>query len=69
MPKPSKLLRELLKRDGLDVVVRRGKTFDNARNLPKAFLDQMQARYAAPVGRQELEAALLYGRPRRALAS
>ena len=59
-PKPSKLLRELLKRDGLDVVVRRGKTFDNARNLPKAFLDQMQARYAGTrLGRQELEAALL----------
>ena len=59
-PKPIKLLRELVKRDGLDVIVRKGKTLDNASNLPAAFLNQMQGLYAGSrLGRQELDAEIL----------
>jgi phage terminase large subunit-like protein len=45
-PKPLKLLKELLMRDGgQDVVVTRGKTRDNAANLAPSFLNQIVGRY------------------------
>jgi phage terminase large subunit-like protein len=59
-PKPIKLLRELLAREGKDVVVTRGSTFDNAANLAAPFLEAIKARYACTrLGRQELNAELL----------
>jgi phage terminase large subunit-like protein len=63
-PKPVKLLRELLAREGHDVVVTRGSTFANAANLAPAFLDAIKVRYAnTRLGRQELEAELLSDTP------
>lgn len=63
-PKPIKLLRQLLAREGRDVVVTRGSTFDNAANLAPAFLDAIRERYAGTrLGRQELEAELLLDVP------
>jgi phage terminase large subunit-like protein len=59
-PKPVKLLRELLAREGRDVVVTRGSTFANAANLAPNFLEGIKARYGGTrLGRQELEAELL----------
>jgi phage terminase large subunit-like protein len=63
-PKPIKLLRELLAREGKDVVVTRGSTFANAANLAPAFLEAIKARYGGTrLGRQELEAELLSDTP------
>jgi phage terminase large subunit-like protein len=59
-PKPIKLLRGLLAREGKDVVITRGSTFDNARNLAPAFLESVKARYGGTrLGRQELNAEVL----------
>lgn len=59
-PKPIPLVRDLLKREGKDVVVTRGSTFDNASNLAAPFLQQMKDRYEGTrLGRQELRAELL----------
>jgi phage terminase large subunit-like protein len=59
-PKPVKLLRELLAREGRDVVVTPGSTFANAANLAPNFLEGIKARYGGTrLGRQELEAELL----------
>ena len=59
-PKPIKLLKELVKRDGQDVVVTRGRTSDNAANLAPTFLSQIVARYEGTrLGRQELNAEIL----------
>jgi phage terminase large subunit-like protein len=57
-PKPVPLIRRLLadKR----VALTRGSTYENARNLAPAFLDQIVRRYEGTrLGRQELEAELL----------
>jgi|1185.fasta_scaffold10930_2 phage terminase large subunit-like protein len=59
-PRPIKLLKDLLAREGKDVVVRRGSTFDNAANLAPPFLEAIRARYEGTrLGRQELSAELL----------
>jgi phage terminase large subunit-like protein len=59
-PKPTKLIRDLVKREGKDVVVTRGRTEENKANLAAAFLEQIVSRYAGTrLGRQELEAELL----------
>jgi phage terminase large subunit-like protein len=59
-PRPSKLLKELLAREGKDVVVTRGSTFENAANLAPPFLEAIRARYEGTrLGRQELNAELL----------
>ena len=59
-PRPLPLLKALLKRDGQDVVVTRGRTSDNAANLAPSFLSQIVARYEGTrLGRQELNAELL----------
>jgi phage terminase large subunit-like protein len=59
-PRPIKLLRGLLSREGDDVVVCRGSTFANAPNLAPSFLEAIKARYGGTrLGRQELEAELL----------
>jgi phage terminase large subunit-like protein len=59
-PRPVKLLRNLLAREGQDVRVVRGSTYENAENLPPSFLQQLRARYGqSRIGRQELLAELL----------
>jgi phage terminase large subunit-like protein len=59
-PKPVKLLKEIVKRDGQDVVVTRGRTSDNAANLAPSFLSQIVSRYEGTrLGRQELNAEIL----------
>jgi phage terminase large subunit-like protein len=59
-PKPIKLLRELLAREGHDVVITRGSTLDNAANLAPGFIEAIQARYEGTrLGRQEINAELL----------
>lgn len=57
-PKPTKLIRTLLK-DAMARVVR-GSTFENAANLAPAFLRRMKAKYdGTRAGRQELYAEVL----------
>jgi phage terminase large subunit-like protein len=59
-PKPIKLLRDLLAREGRDVVITRGSTFDNAANLAPSFIESIKARYAGTrLGRQEINAEVL----------
>jgi predicted phage terminase large subunit-like protein len=63
-PRPIKLLKELIAREGRDVVVRRGSTFENAANLAPPFLEAIRARYEGTrLGRQELNAELLEDTP------
>jgi predicted phage terminase large subunit-like protein len=59
-PRPVPLLRALIKREGKDVAVTRGKTRDNALNLAPAFLSEIVSRYQGTrLGRQELDGELL----------
>jgi len=63
-PRPVKLLKELVKRDGKDVVVTRGRTIDNAANLAPSFLSQIVSKYEGTrLGRQELNAEMLEDTP------
>jgi phage terminase large subunit-like protein len=63
-PRPIPILRDLLKRDGEDVVVTRGRTRDNAKNLASSFLTQVVRRYEGTrLGRQELDAEMLTDTP------
>ena len=57
-PKPLKLIKELLNRDGVRVV--RGSTFDNAANLAPSALAEFKLRYEnTRLGRQELYGEIL----------
>ena len=59
-PKPLKLIKDLVNRDGRDVVVTRGSTRENEKNLAPTFLNTIVGRYAGTrLGRQELEAEIL----------
>src|SRR4051794_17814515 len=61
-PRPIKLLRELIADP--KVVVTRGRTEENARNLAPAFLEQIVRRYQGTrLGRQELDGELLDDMP------
>src|SRR5437870_13410693 len=52
--------RELLAREGRDLVVTRGSTYENRANLAPGFFDQVIRKYEGTrLGRQELEAELL----------
>ena len=63
-PRPIKLLKELLAREGRDVVVTRGSTFENEDNLAPTFLAAVRQRYEGTrLGRQELNAELLSDNP------
>ncbi|MCK1639581.1 DNA-packaging protein [Bradyrhizobium sp. 157] len=63
-PRPIKLLKEILAREGRDVVVTRGSTFENEANLAPTFLAAVRARYEGTrLGRQELNAELLSDMP------
>jgi terminase large subunit-like protein len=54
-PRPTKLIRELLAREGRDVVVTRGSTYENRANLAPGFFDQVIRKYEGTrLGRQEL---------------
>lgn len=59
-PKPTKLLKELSKRDDGSAIVVRGSTFENAANLSKGGLAELRHRYGGTrLGRQELEGELI----------
>ncbi|WP_084518464.1 DNA-packaging protein [Bradyrhizobium sp. th.b2] len=59
-PRPIKLLKEILAREGRDVVVTRGSTFENEANLAPTFLAAVRQRYEGTrLGRQELNAEIL----------
>ena len=63
-PKPTKLIRDLLAREGQDVVVTRGRTMDNAANLAPGYLKVMEKTYGGTrLGRQELDGELLDDTP------
>jgi phage terminase large subunit-like protein len=57
-PRPTKLLKKLIKNP--DVVVTKGSTFENAKNLAKPFLDYIRHHYEKSwLGRQELYADIV----------
>jgi len=59
-PQPTKIIRDLVNREGRDVFVTRGSTFENAPNLAPAFLSEITKRYQGTrLGRQELQAEIL----------
>lgn len=61
-PKPTKLIRDLLKSP--TTAVTRGSTYDNKANLAPAFLEAIVAKYEGTrLGRQELNAELLEDNP------
>ncbi len=63
-PRPTKLIRELLAREGRDVVVTRGSTYENRANLAPGFFAQVIRKYEGTrLGRQELNAELLEDTP------
>ncbi len=63
-PRPIPLLKAILKREGEDVVVTRGRTYDNSANLAPSFLATIEAQYAGTrLGRQELDGELLTDTP------
>src|SRR5499427_5969083 len=63
-PRPTRLIRELLAREGHDVVVTRGSTYENRKNLAPGFFNQVIRKYEGTrLGRQELNAELLDDTP------
>jgi predicted phage terminase large subunit-like protein len=63
-PRPTRLIKGLLAREGKDVVVTRGSTYENRENLAPIFLDQIIRRYEGTrLGRQELDAEVLDDTP------
>ncbi len=63
-PKPVKLVRDLVGREGDDVVITRGSTYENRSNLAESFFKQIIRRYEGTrLGRQELLAELLTDLP------
>lgn len=59
-PRPTKLIRKLVKDDG--IVITRGSTYDNAANLAPAMLARIKAKYEnTTLGAQELHGELLDG--------
>jgi phage terminase large subunit-like protein len=63
-PRSTRLIRELLAREGRDVVVTRGSTYENRANLAPGFFDQVIRKYEGTrLGRQELLAEVLEDTP------
>ena len=59
-PKPNKLIKSLYKRASKDVKLITASTYDNLKNLSKAFQEQIIASYAnSRLGKQELDGLLL----------
>lgn len=57
-PKPVPLVRSLIKPKDNRVIIT-GSTYDNKKNLPKAFFDNIAAYEGTKIGRQELDGELL----------
>lgn len=63
-PRPTDIIRGLLKREGQDVAVSRGSTYDNKANLAAPFLAQVVRQYEGTrLGRQELDGEVLDDNP------
>jgi phage terminase large subunit-like protein len=63
-PKPLKILKSLIAREGRNVIVTRGSTYENAANLAPTFLEEIKQRYEGTrLGRQELNAEILENVP------
>ena len=63
-PKPTKILKALLAREGQDLVVSRSSSYENCANLAPSFFEQITKRYEGTrLGRQELLAELLDDTP------
>jgi phage terminase large subunit-like protein len=59
-PKPTRLLKQILAREGQDCVVSRSTSYDNRANLAPSFFSKIIQRYeGSRLGRQELNAELL----------
>ena len=63
-PRPSRFLNSLLAREGKDVVVVRGSTYENENNLAPGFIDAIKRRYEGTrIGRQEILGEVLNDTP------
>jgi predicted phage terminase large subunit-like protein len=63
-PRPIAIIKSLVKREGQDVVITRGTTYENADNLSEPFLAAMRERYEGTrLGRRELFADVLSDTP------
>jgi phage terminase large subunit-like protein len=63
-PRPTRLLRSIIAREGRDVVITRGTSYENAANLAPSFFAQIVQKYEGTrLGRQELNAELLEDTP------
>lgn len=58
-PKPNTIIRNLLKREGKDVVVTRASTYANLENLAPTFRDQILRYEGTTIGRQEIHAEVI----------
>lgn len=58
-PKPNSIIRNLLKREGKDVVVTRASTYANLANLAPTFRDQILRYEGTTIGRQEIHAEVI----------
>lgn len=63
-PRPVKLIKSLVAREGDGVIITRGSTYDNEANLSAEYVAEMRATYEGTrVGRQELRGELLLDTP------
>jgi phage terminase large subunit-like protein len=64
-PRPTKLIKELVAREGQDgIVISRSTTYDNRQNLPPSFFSELVRKFeGSRTGRQELLAELLLDTP------
>jgi phage terminase large subunit-like protein len=63
-PRPTKVIRDLLAREGADVVVTRGSTLENRENLAPAYVEQIIERYKGTrLERQEIFGEVLEDTP------
>ena len=63
-PRPIRIIKDLVLRDGQDVIVTRGSTYDNLENLPEAFASTIIGKYKdTRLGRQELNAEIIDDNP------
>jgi phage terminase large subunit-like protein len=63
-PRPTKLVRDLVSREGAGVAVTRGTSYENRDNLAPQFFDSITAKYEGTrLGRQELMGELLLDVP------
>jgi predicted phage terminase large subunit-like protein len=58
-PKPKRLIRDLVKRNGKDVVITTASTYDNLDNLAPSFRAQILQYEGTKLGRQEIHAEIL----------